>query len=57
MTERLIALHPLSQLATDEEIAALRARQEAKAQEMGDLWILHPSRSPKSKKHVLEVPT
>jgi hypothetical protein len=57
MTESLIAIHPLKQFVTDEEIAAMRARQEAKAAEMGALWILHPTRYPKSKKQPQESKT
>jgi hypothetical protein len=58
MTERMIDVFPTTQLATDDEIDALRERQEAKAQEMGELWILHPRHSIKSRKTPpLEVAT
>lgn len=51
MTEQMIALRPLVQLATDKEIDTLRARQEASVMQMGTVWLLHPANSPKSRRH------
>lgn len=52
MSERLIVIRPSAKLVTEEEIAALRARQFKTATAMGEKWILHRVHSPKSKKDI-----
>ena len=45
----LLEIPPLAQLVTDEEVEALRQKQEYMAKKMGDKWLLHPNHSPQRK--------
>lgn len=38
----LIDIPPTKQFSTDEEIAALQAKQKYVANKMGNAWLLHP---------------
>lgn len=45
----LIEIPPLAQLVTDDEVEALRKKQEHAAKKMGSKWLLHTDNSVQKK--------